>query len=191
MLISCVRPSLSMYQSKTTRKATWQAFYIVMANIHKLDLQNVFMRAMFEDKLELSKLKRQKTFVLKYLSIKQGNPWKHLFFPGGLFHWKLIVELSKCAQRILKKRAGPLFGARTTFLIIKQRIQDILGRKLLSFFPVPSILGLLLLIFKVASRFCFFYFVHFHFLHFHFSPLWIGYFKIFFSRKTNSIFLLC
>jgi hypothetical protein len=62
-------------QSKTTRNATWQTFYIVMATMHKLDLQSVFMAAVFGDKLKI-----QVNNILNHLSVNKATHENTLFF---------------------------------------------------------------------------------------------------------------
>ena len=55
-----LRSTKLMYeQSKTTRNATWQTFYIVMATMHEPDLQSVFMAALFGDKLKYRNSSKQ------------------------------------------------------------------------------------------------------------------------------------
>ena len=54
--VNSLRSTKPIYeQSKTTRNATWQTFYVATAIIYKLDLHSVFMAAMFGDKFKVPK----------------------------------------------------------------------------------------------------------------------------------------
>jgi hypothetical protein len=58
-------------QCKTTRNATWQTFYIAIATIYKLDLQSVFMAAMFGNKCQNAS--KQENHYFKILVRQQSN----------------------------------------------------------------------------------------------------------------------
>ena len=134
MLISCVRPSLSMYQARQRGRQHGKHSTLLWRTFINLICRVFSWEPCLRTNLNCRNSKNKKPSFWNIYPSNKATHENTLFFPGGLLHWKLIVELIKRAQRILKKRAGPQFGARTTFLIIKQRIQDILGRKLLSFF---------------------------------------------------------
>ena len=98
-----------------------------------------------------------------------------------------------------------LFSFLRTFIFSFLRHLHDLFIRFMQFFSAVCILGLLLLTIKVAfahllfrtcflafafSLFSFSFIRHFEFYLFHFLPLWSVYFKVFFSRKTDSMFLL-
>ena len=120
------------------------------------------------------------------MSVNEAMPENTLLFPWRSVITKLIVYLTKPAQRIatLKKRACFQIGPRARFLYISNSFKIFYAFFLLIFFCRREHSWIVAYI-KVTSRFFAFFFIFL--LHCHFDLITV---KYFFSRKTDS-FLFC